>query len=182
METVRPLGQQGGPARSRGRGSSAAASPANASVDTVRGLTADTKSGDSHSVAVCSDGSYGVEKDLISSFPIRSHGGKWEIVQDVPLNNFSCAKIDASVNELKEEKSLVGELLKPASPAGKATRASGNPREGRGERTGRARHGANRYRPRPKARRPTARRCRCRGSNPPTTPGHCPACRGDRTR
>jgi malate dehydrogenase len=62
-------------------------------------------------VAVCSDGSYGVEKGLISSFPVRVHGGKWEIVQGLPLNEFSRTKIDASVAELKEEKSLVAELL-----------------------------------------------------------------------
>nr|MBA3607388.1 malate dehydrogenase [Chthoniobacterales bacterium] len=49
--------------------------------------------------------------DLISSFPIRASGGKWEIVQDVPVNDFSRSKIDASVAELKEEKGLVGELL-----------------------------------------------------------------------
>jgi malate dehydrogenase len=48
---------------------------------------------------------------LISSFPVRVRGGKWEIVQGVPINDFSRAKIDASVAELKEEKSLVGELL-----------------------------------------------------------------------
>ena len=77
----------------------------------MRSLTTETKSGDWHSVAVCSDGSYGVEKDLISSFPIRSKGGKWEIVQDVPVNEFSRSKIDASVAELKEEKALVKDLL-----------------------------------------------------------------------
>ena len=59
----------------------------------------------------CSDGSYGVEKGLVSSFPIRVRGGKWEVVQGVPINDFSRAKIDASVAELKEEKSLVGELI-----------------------------------------------------------------------
>ncbi len=52
-----------------------------------------------------------MEKDLISSFPIRSKGGKIEIVQNVPINEFSRGKIDASVNELKEEKSLVRDLL-----------------------------------------------------------------------
>lgn len=61
-------------------------------------------------MAVCSDGSYGVEKDLISSFPIRASGGKWEIVQDVPINDFSRSKIDASVAELKE-KALVEDLI-----------------------------------------------------------------------
>ncbi len=58
-----------------------------------------------------SDGSYNVEKGLISSFPIRSQGGKWEIVQDLPRNDFSRAKINASVSELKEEKSLVSEMI-----------------------------------------------------------------------
>ena len=110
-ETFIPAVQQRGAAIIKARGSSSAASAANAIVDTVRSLTTDTPGGDWHSVAVCSDGSYGVEKGLISSFPIRTTGGKWEIVQDVPINNFSRARIDASVTELKEEKSLVQELL-----------------------------------------------------------------------
>ena len=62
-------------------------------------------------MAVCSDGSYGVEKELISSFPIRSNGGKWEIVQGVPVNEFSRGKINATVAELKEEKALVKDLI-----------------------------------------------------------------------
>src|SRR5216683_233027 len=61
---------------------------------------------DWHSVAVCSDGSYNVEKDLISSFPVRVRAGKWEIVQKLPINEFSRDKIDKSVTELKEERSL----------------------------------------------------------------------------
>jgi malate dehydrogenase len=52
-----------------------------------------------------------VDKDLISSFPVRVRAGKWEIVQNVPINEFSRAKIDASVNELREEKNLVMDLL-----------------------------------------------------------------------
>ena len=110
-ETFIPAVQQRGAAIIKARGLSSAASAANAVVDTVRSLTTGT-SGDWHSVAVCSDGSYGVEKDLISSFPIRSSEGKWQIVPDVPINEFSRAKIDASVNELKEEKGLVGELIR----------------------------------------------------------------------
>jgi malate dehydrogenase len=74
-------------------------------------LTTDTPANDWHSVAVCSDGSYGVEQGLISSFPVRVRGGKWEIVRGVSINDFSQEKIDASVAELKEEKSLVSELL-----------------------------------------------------------------------
>lgn len=110
-ETFIPAVQQRGAAIIKARGSSSAASAANAVADSVRSLTSETKSGDWHSVAVCSDGSYGVEKDLISSFPIRASGGKWEIVQDVPVNEFSRFKIDASVAELKEEKALVKDLI-----------------------------------------------------------------------
>ena len=103
--------QQRGAAIIKARGFSSAGSAANAIVDSVRSLTNDTSASDWHSVAVCSDGSYGVEKDLISSFPVRVRGGTWEIVQGVPINDFSRDKIDKSVAELKEEKSLVGELL-----------------------------------------------------------------------
>ncbi|HEX4668213.1 MAG TPA: malate dehydrogenase [Chthoniobacterales bacterium] len=110
-ETFIPTVQKRGAEIIKARGSSSAASAANAVVDTVRSLTNDTKAGDWHSVAVCSDASHGVEKDLISSFPIRSSSGQWQIVQDVPINEFSRTKIDASVNELKEEKSLVKDLL-----------------------------------------------------------------------
>jgi len=110
-ETFIPAVQQRGAAIIKARGSSSAGSAANAIVDTVRSLTTDTVEGDWHSVAVCSDGSYGVEEGLICSFPIRTRGGKWEIVQDVQLNEFGRAKTDASVAELKEEKSLVSELI-----------------------------------------------------------------------
>jgi malate dehydrogenase len=110
-ETFIPAVQQRGAAIIKARGSSSAGSAANAIVDTVRALIADTAEGDSHSVAICSDGSYGVEEGLICSFPIRTRGGKWEIVQQVPLNEFSKSKFEASVAELKEEKSMVGELL-----------------------------------------------------------------------
>jgi malate dehydrogenase len=103
--------QQRGAAIIKARGLSSAASAANAVVDTVRSLISDTPKDDWHSVAVCSDGSYDVEKDLITSFPFRTRGGKWEIVQKLPINDFSRGKIDKSVNELKEERSMVAELL-----------------------------------------------------------------------
>jgi malate dehydrogenase len=103
--------QQRGAAVIKARGLSSAGSAANAVIDTVFSLTNDTPGNDWHSVAVCSDGSYDVEKGLISSFPVRVRGGRWEIVQGVPINDFSRTKIDASVAELKEEKSLVAELL-----------------------------------------------------------------------
>ncbi len=110
-ETFIPAVQQRGAAIIKARGSSSAGSAANAIVDTVRSLTSDAADGDWHSVAVCSDGSYSVEEGLICSFPVRSRGGKWEIVKDVPLNEFSRTKFDASIAELKEEKSMVSELI-----------------------------------------------------------------------
>jgi len=103
--------QQRGAVVIKARGLSSAGSAANAIVDTVRFLTNDTPRDDWHSVAICSDGSYDVEKDLISSFPVRVYGGNWEIVQNLPINKFSREKIDKSVAELKEEKSLVSDLL-----------------------------------------------------------------------
>ncbi|HEY7000294.1 MAG TPA: malate dehydrogenase [Candidatus Udaeobacter sp.] len=103
--------QQRGAAVIKARGLSSAGSAANAIVDTVFSLTNETPDNDWHSMAVCSDGSYGVEKGLISSFPVRVRGGKWEIVQRLPINDFSRTKIDASIAELKEEKSLVSELI-----------------------------------------------------------------------
>jgi malate dehydrogenase len=103
--------QQRGAAIIKARGASSAASAANAVVDSVRSVLEPTPHGDWHSICVCSDGSYGVEKGLISSFAIRSNGQKLEIVQGLEVNDFSRAKIDATINELKEEKSLVSELL-----------------------------------------------------------------------
>jgi len=81
-------------------------------VDTVRSIVEPTAEGDWHSVCLCSDGSYGVEPGLISSFPVRSDGRALQIVQGLPVNEFSRGKIDATVNELKEEKSLVADLLR----------------------------------------------------------------------
>ena len=103
--------QQRGAAVIKARGLSSAGSAANAIIDTVRFLTNDTPGEDWHSVAVCSDGSYDVDKELISSFPVRVQGGEWKIVQHLPINEFSRDKIDKSVAELKEEKSLVSDLL-----------------------------------------------------------------------
>lgn len=103
--------QQRGAAIIKARGASSAASAANAVVDTVRSLVNPTPAGDWNSVAICSDGSYGIEKGLLFSYPIRSNGKFWEIVQGLPINEFARGKIDLSVNELKEERALVAELL-----------------------------------------------------------------------
>jgi malate dehydrogenase len=110
-ETFIPTVQQRGAAIIKARGASSAASAANAAVDTVRTLVTPTTASDWYSVAICSDGSYGVEKGLISSFPIRTSGSSREIVQGVPINDFSRQKIDLSVEELAEERSLVSDLL-----------------------------------------------------------------------
>ncbi|MDC3335206.1 malate dehydrogenase [Opitutales bacterium] len=106
-----PVVQQRGAAIIKARGASSAASAANAAIATVRSLTTPTPNGDWNSVCVASDGSYGTKEGLITSFPVRSDGGKWEIVQDVAINEFARGKIDASVNELDEERTLVSDLL-----------------------------------------------------------------------
>ncbi len=104
--------QQRGAAVIKARGLSSAASAANAALDTVKSLITPTPAGDWHSVAVCSDGSYGIEKGLMASMPIRTlEGGKWEVVQGVPVDAFSQGKIDGTINELKEERDAVKDLI-----------------------------------------------------------------------
>lgn len=103
--------QQRGAAIIKARGASSAASAANAIVDSVASIVNPTASGDWHSVCLHSDGSYGIEKGLICSFPVRSNGRKLEIVPGLEIDAFSRGKIDATVAELKEEKALVAELL-----------------------------------------------------------------------
>jgi malate dehydrogenase len=105
--------QQRGAAIIEARKLSSATSAANAAIDTVRSIVYPTQKDDWHSVAVCSDGSYGVEKGLISSFPIRSkgQGGGVEIVQGLTIDPFSQSKIDVTINELKEEKAMVADLI-----------------------------------------------------------------------
>ena len=109
--TFIPTVQQRGAAIIKARGASSAASAANAVVDTVRSLTHPTAQGDWNSVSVCSDSSYGVDAGLISSFPIRSDGSNWEIVQGVPLNPFGTGKLKATADELREECQAVKDML-----------------------------------------------------------------------
>ena len=104
--------QQRGAAIIKARGASSAASAANAALDTVKSLITPTPSGDWHSVAVCSDGSYGIEKGIIASMPIRTvSDGKWEVVQGLPIDAFSQEKINATIAELKEERDAVKHLI-----------------------------------------------------------------------
>jgi malate dehydrogenase len=93
------------------RGASSAASAANALIDNVKSVMTPTPTGESFSAAVCSDGSYGVEAGLISSFPLTSNGKSWSIVQGQQHNDFARQKIDASIAELKEERDTVKDLL-----------------------------------------------------------------------
>jgi malate dehydrogenase len=92
------------------RGFSSAASAANAAVDHVHDWVNGTPDGDWTSAAIVSDGSYGVPEGLISSFPVVSRKGGWEIVPGLDVNDFSRARIDASVHELEEERSAVKDL------------------------------------------------------------------------
>jgi malate dehydrogenase len=109
-ETFIPTVQQRGAAVIKVRGASSAASAANAAIGSVVTLTNPTPAGDWLSVGCISDGEYGIEAGLISSFPVRCDGKASEIVEGVPLNEFSRHKIDASVAELKEERGMVAEL------------------------------------------------------------------------
>ena len=92
------------------RGSSSAASAANAAIDHIHDWVNGTPEGDWTSAAIMSDGSYGVPEGIISSFPVTSSGSEWEIVQGLEIDDFSRSKIDASVAELVEERDAVREL------------------------------------------------------------------------
>jgi malate dehydrogenase len=109
--------QQRGAAIIKARGLSSAASAANAVVDTVRSLTTPTPAGQWHSVAVYSDGSYGIPKGLVFSFPIRTDGKRYEIVQGIKVSPYIQEKIALTVKELQEEQDMVKELL-PERPNG----------------------------------------------------------------
>jgi malate dehydrogenase len=105
-----PTVQQRGAAVLDARGASSAASAASAALDHVRDWTLGSPTGDWVSMAVCSDGSYGVPEGLISGFPCTTAKGQWKIVPGLDVNDFSRGRIDASVNELGEERDAVAEL------------------------------------------------------------------------
>ncbi|WP_129668360.1 malate dehydrogenase [Phytoactinopolyspora endophytica] len=92
------------------RGASSAASAANAAIDHVHDWVLGTPEGDWTSAGLVSDGSYGVPEGLVSSFPVVSRNGSWEIVQGLEINEFSQQRIDASVRELVEERDAVTSL------------------------------------------------------------------------
>ncbi len=103
--------QKRGAAIIEARGASSAASAANGIIDNLKAIANPTAAGQSFSAAVCSDGSYGVDEGLISSFPLTSDGKTWSIVQGIEHNEFAKAKVDASVAELRTERDTVADLL-----------------------------------------------------------------------
>jgi malate dehydrogenase len=109
-ETFIPTVAKRGAAIIEARGASSAASAANAAIDHVYDWVNGTPEGDWTSAAIMSDGSYGVPEGIVSSFPCTSEGGEWKIVPDLPIDDFSRGKIDASVAELVEERDAVREL------------------------------------------------------------------------
>ncbi|CAB4647099.1 MAG: malate dehydrogenase [Actinobacteria bacterium] len=109
-ETYIPTVAKRGAAVIKARGSSSAASAANAAIDHVRNWVLGTPAGDWVSMSVPSDGSYGVPEGLISSFPCTCTNGDYSIVQGLDIDAFSRARIDASVAELLEERDAVKEL------------------------------------------------------------------------
>jgi malate dehydrogenase len=105
-----PTVQKRGAAIIEARGASSAASAANAAIDHVRDWALGTPDGDWVSMAIPSDGSYGVAEGLISSFPVTCSGGEHQIVQGLDIDDFSRQKIDASADELAGERDAVTDL------------------------------------------------------------------------
>ncbi|WP_066964573.1 malate dehydrogenase [Microbulbifer sp. Q7] len=106
-----PTVQQRGAAIIKARGASSAASAANAAIDHMRDWALGSAEGDWTSMGVYSDGSYGIQKGLIYSFPVVCKNGDWEIVQGVDINDFSREKMTATETELAEERDAVAHLL-----------------------------------------------------------------------
>ena len=105
-----PTVQQRGAAIIKARGASSAASAANAAIDHMRDWTLGTPDGDWVSMAIPSDGSYGIPEGIISSFPVTCEAGEYEIVQGLELDDFSRSRIDASADELVNERDTVSGL------------------------------------------------------------------------
>jgi malate dehydrogenase len=106
-----PTVQQRGAAVIKARGSSSAASAASAAIDHVRTWVLGTAAGDWTSMAIPSDGSYGIEEGLIYSYPVTCSNGAYQIVQQLPIDDFSRKRLDLSAAELREERDGVRELL-----------------------------------------------------------------------
>ncbi|GMW07214.1 MAG: malate dehydrogenase [Nevskiales bacterium] len=106
-----PTVQQRGAAIIKARGLSSAASAASAAIDHIRDWALGTPGDDWVSMAVPADGSYGIREGIIYSFPCRCSKGKYEIVQGLPISDFSRARMDATDKELREERAAIADLL-----------------------------------------------------------------------
>ncbi len=106
-----PTVQQRGAAIIKARGASSAASAASAAIDHMHDWALGTAEGNWVSMAIPSDGSYGVEPGIIYSYPVTCSSGKYEIVQGLEVNAFSRARMDATETELREERAAVADLL-----------------------------------------------------------------------
>ncbi len=109
-DTFIPSVQQRGAAIIEARGASSAASAANAAIDHISDWLSGTPEGNWVSMAVRSDGRYGVDQGLVSSFPVTCNDGDWSIVPDLEIDEFSRARIVASVDELATERDTVASL------------------------------------------------------------------------
>ena len=106
-----PVVQQRGAAIIKARGASSAASAASAAIDHMHDWALGTSGDDWVSMAVPADGSYGIEQGVIYSYPVRCSGGKYEIVQDLEIDDFSRTRMDATNVELREERTAIESLL-----------------------------------------------------------------------
>jgi malate dehydrogenase len=106
-----PTVQQRGAAIIKARGASSAASAASAAIDHIHDWVTGTPGDDWVSMAVSSDGSYGIEEGVVYSFPVRCSGGRYEIVQDLEIDEFSRERMAATDAELREERAGVADLL-----------------------------------------------------------------------
>jgi malate dehydrogenase len=93
------------------RGASSAASAANAALEHMRDWVLGTPPGDSVSMGISSDGSYGIEAGLMYSFPVTCEGGSYSVVPNIPIDDFSRARMDASAAELVEERAAIQKIL-----------------------------------------------------------------------
>ena len=106
-----PVVQQRGAAIIKARGASSAASAASAAIDHMHDWALGTPDGDWVSMAIPADGSYGIEPGIVYSYPVRCAGGKYEIVQDLVIDDFSRERMTATEAELREERAAIEELL-----------------------------------------------------------------------
>ena len=106
-----PTVQQRGAAIIAARGASSAASAASAAIDHMHDWALGTPADDWVSMAIPSDGSYGIGEGVIYSYPVRCSGGAYEIVQGLDVNEFSRARMEATETELREERAAIESLL-----------------------------------------------------------------------